>query len=207
MPRLFLVTGADVVERPGFVEIATAALVAGGCGCALQLRGHGLNGCRLWQLARDLRPAADAAGAMLWINDRVDVAVSTRAHGVQLGRRSMPISEARRLLGAAVWIGASVHSPGEAAGAISAGADVAVLGNVYETASHPERAALGREALRQASFGGRPIVAIGGISPERVSEVMESGAWGVAVLSGIWGAGDVAAEVRRYRQALAEAPD
>ncbi|NIN71846.1 MAG: thiamine phosphate synthase [Gemmatimonadetes bacterium] len=204
LPRLFLVTNDDVIEDSAFVERAASAVVAGGRDCALQLRAHRATGGRLWQLARQLKAAAEGAGATLWLNDRLDVALAVGAHGVQLGMRSLEVTLARRLLGSSGWIGASVHSPAEADEALGRGADVAVLGNVYATPSHPGRPALGLEALRQVALG-RPIVAIGGITPERVAEVIEMGAWGVAVLSGVWQVQDTAAAVRRYRQALADA--
>jgi thiamine-phosphate diphosphorylase len=197
------VTSDEVVEDAGFAEQAASALVAGGRDCALQLRAHRATGGRLWKLARDLKTTAEKVGATLWLNDRVDVALAVRAHGVQLGTRSLEIERARRLLGSAPWIGASVHSRAEADESLACGADVAVLGNVYATASHPERAPLGLEALRQLAVG-RPIVAIGGITPERVAEVVGAGAWGVAVLSGVWRVEDAAGAVRLYRQALAD---
>jgi thiamine-phosphate diphosphorylase len=201
LPRLFLVTSDEIVDDAEFVERATSALVAGGHGCALQLRAHRATGGRLWRLARELKDAAEEAGATLWLNDRLDVALAVRADGVQLGARSVGIERARRLLGAAAWIGASVHSPAAARESLERGADVAVLGNVYSTASHPERAALGLEALRKAAVG-RPIVAIGGITLEKVAEVVGAGAWGVAVLSGVWQADDAAEAVRLYKRAL-----
>lgn len=204
LPRLFLVTSDDIVDDPAFVERAASALVAGGQDCALQLRAHQATGCRMWQLARELKAAAEGAGATLWLNDRIDVALAVRAHGVQLGAQSLEVGLARRLVGSSCWIGASVHSAAEAGERLGRGADVAVLGNVYETASHPGRPALGLEALRQAAVS-RPIVAIGGITPKRVEEVIGTGAWGVAVLSGVWQEHDAAEATRHYRQALADA--
>jgi len=203
LPRLFLVTDDQVVGESGFVERAASAVAAGGPNCALQLRALRASGGRLWRLAAALKPAVEQAGATLWLNDRIDVALAVDAHGVQLGARSLQVDVGRRLLGDAVWIGASVHSPAAAGESLERGADVAVLGNVYSTASHPERAPLGLEPLRQAAAG-RPIVAIGGMTPERVTEVVAAGAWGVAVLSGVWQAEDVAAAVRLYLQALAD---
>ncbi len=205
LPRLFLVTNEDVVGRADFAEMATTAVRAGGRECALQLRAHGLEGGRYWVLASQLRRVAWEAGASLWINDRVDVALTTRADGVQLGSRSLFVAQARALLGRFCLIGCSVHSARKAVAVLEDGADLALLGNVYATASHPERTPLGLEALREAARGGRPIVAIGGITPQRVNEVLEVGAGGVAVLSGIWRARDVAAAVQDYLAALEEA--
>jgi len=205
LPRLFLVTNEDVLGRTDYAEITRSAVTAGGRDCLLQLRAHGLKGGRFWELASQLRQMTWEAGASLWVNDRVDVALATRADGVQLGARSMSPAQARALLGRTCSVGCSVHSAKEAAAALDAGADVAVLGNVYATASHPERQPLGLAALREAAGCGRPIVAIGGITAERVIEVLEAGAWGVAVLSGVWQARDAGKAVRAYVAALEEA--
>ncbi len=197
--RLHLVTNDDVLARSDFLDRAFAALEVGGAECVLHLRAHAVPGARLWQLARELRSAADRAGAGLWINDRVDVALAVRSDGVQLGARSMPVKDARRLLGRSCWVGRSIHRVEEAA---AADADVLVLGNVYATLSHPERPPLGPETVRRAASFRRPILAIGGITPARVAEVVDAGAWGVAVVSGVWQDDDPAGAARNYLQAL-----
>ena len=204
LPRLYLVTKREVVLEPGFLERARAALAAGGPDCALQLRAHGLEGGRFLALALQLAPAARESGAQLWINDRLDVALAVRAAGVQLGGGSVPTADARRLLGRGAWLGRSAHGATEAVAALDAGADVAVLGHIYATGSHPGGAPLGLAGLREAvsAAGGRPIVAIGGITDQRIAEVVEAGAWGVAAVSGIWEAIDAGAAVRAYREAL-----
>lgn len=202
LPRLFLVTDSQVVGAPDFLERARSALDAGGSRCALQLRAHGMKGRPLWAIAYSVAECARQANAGLWINDRIDLALAVRADGVQLGAASLPTPEARSLVGAAAWIGRSVHDGEEARAALDAGADVAMLGHIYQTATHPAAEPLGVAALRAAGSP-RPIVAIGGITPERVADVMEAGAWGVAVLSGVWDAGDPGVAVRRYVEALA----
>lgn len=202
LPRLFLVTSSEVVEEPGFLERARAALAAGGPECALQLRAHTLVSDAFWELARELKQVAVETGSSLWVNDRVDVATVVRADGVQLGSRSVPTDAARRTLGHACFIGRSVHTADEA---LSVSADLAVLGSIYPTKSHPGHEPLGLEELIRATTGRRPIVAIGGITPQRVSEVMRRGAWGVAVLSGVWGAAEPANSVREYASALSAA--
>ena len=82
------------------------------------------------------------------------------------------------------------------------------MGNVYETMSHPDRAGLGEDALRRiiASVPGLPVIAIGGVTPERVGDVRWAGAFGVAVLRGVWSTGDPAAAVRDYLAALESPP-
>lgn len=204
LPQLFLVTDDEIVGRAGFAEQAEAAVYAGGRRSALQLRAASLSARAFWDLAVHLKAVADDAGASLWVNDRIDVALAVRADGVQLPRASLPVPAARALLGRSTWIGRSVHSIKEAADALSEGADLAVLGAVYRTESHRERAPLGVDELRRAAAAAQPIVAIGGITPERARDVIEAGAWGVAVRSGIWDAPDAAAVVHRYLRALDE---
>lgn len=195
LPRLHLVTNGELLGRADFPSLA--ALAAGGGRFALHLRGHGVPGARLWDVVGEL--GARGVAARMWVNDRVDLALAIRADGVQLGARSLPVNVVRRLLGRGVWIGQSVHDV-EAAAASEA--DVVLLGNIYETDSHPGRPPLGIPALSRAATLTRPIVAIGGITPDRTAEVVEAGAWGVAVLSGVWQASDPAGAVRRYLEAL-----
>lgn len=202
IPRIFWVTNDRVATAPDFLGRARAAMAAGGGECAVQLRGHGLSGRRLTELALALAESTAATGAGVWVNDRVDVAIAVRAEGVQLGRRSLPLQAARALLGRSCWLGASVHTPGEAERRFEEGADVVVLGSVFPTSSHPERGALGLEAVRVAAASGRPIVAIGGIGIERVQETIEAGAWGIAVLSGLWDHDDPAARAGAYAEAV-----
>lgn len=196
LPHLHLITSREVLARADFSTRAAAALAAGGQRCALHLRGRGMAGAQLWALARELRWSSSAR---LWINDRVDLALAMRVDGVQLGAHSLPVSVARRLLGRSAWIGQSVHDVEEAA---ASDADVALLGTIFATESHPDRPPLGIEAVRRAATLPRPILAIGGITPERAAEVVDAGAWGVAVLSGVWREDDPGGAVRRYLEAL-----
>ncbi len=205
VPRLHLITNDAVLRDAGFVDRADAVLAALGPAAALHLRGHGLDGGVLFHLADRLRPSASAAGAMLVVNDRVDVALAAGIRAVQLGRHAMPVQEVRRLLGEAARIGYSAHGAEEARAAVDAGADFVVIGTIYPTASHPGDPGAGPERVaRTAEMVRVPIIAIGGITPARVAEVVEAGAHGVAVLGGVWHAADAAAAARNYLEALEE---
>ena len=103
------------------------------------------------------------------------------------------------------WIGCSVHSREEAEAALGEGADYLVAGSVFETTSHPGQPALGLAWLTTISKLGRPVVAIGGITPERALQVREAGAWGVAVIAAAWDAGDPAAATTALLAPWAEA--
>lgn len=144
-----------------------------------------------------LRPVRDA-GARLLINDRVDVALALRADGVHLRSDSLPPSVARRLLGEDRLIGVSTHSVEDVLRAEGEGADFVVLGPVYETPSKRMYGApLGLSPLERAASRSRiPVFAIGGITARRVREVRRAGAHGVAVVSAILEADDVARATR-----------
>ena len=132
-------------------------------------------------------------GATLLVNDRVDVALAVGADGAQLREDSIDVARARAILGADALIGVSRHvgSPGS-----EESADFVVFGAVYRTGSHAGGVPAGVEGLSGASGVRRrpsekalPLIAIGGITPDRVAEVIAAGAYGVAALSGIWDGG------------------
>ncbi len=197
-PPLHVVTDDAVLSQPDFAQRARQVLEAGAGQVALHLRGPNLSGRMMYELAEAVAPLAQRAGALLLINDRLDVALASGAHGAQMGRRGIPVVDARRLLGVERVLGASVHSLTEAEEAVSGGADFLLVGPLYETASHPGRRGAGVELLRELSHLGVPLVGIGGITEERVAEVREARAVGVAVLRGIWSAREPGEAARGY---------
>ena len=206
LPRLHVVTDDSMLARGGFEARAIAALEAGGPGVALHLRGPRTDGSALYRLASALVPHARRSGTLLVVNDRLDVALALEVDGVHVGHRSLGVRIARGLLGEDLWLGASVHDAKEASAARQEGADYAFLGTIFETPSHPGRVGMGVEGLAATvgRVGGLPIVAIGGIDPARVPEVLAAGAYGVAVVRGIWDAREASGAVLRYRQAIEE---
>ena len=203
LPALHLVTDDDVLAAPGFPDRAREAMTAGGDVVALHLRGPRSGGRRLHDLAVELEEAAQGTGSLLVVNDRVDVALAVGLDAVHLGGRSLSVAEARRLLGDRVLVGRSTHDAPEARAAASEGADYVFYGHVYETPSHPDREGRGRDGLAEAvKETVRPVVAIGGISPERVEEVKGAGAAGVAVLGGVWRVRSPGEAVSEYISAL-----
>lgn len=204
MPRLHAITDDARLADPRFVDVAAAALAAGGAALALHLRGRRTSGARLHELAAALAPAARDAGAKLLVNDRVDVALTASADGAQLPEDSLDAREARAILGAAALIGVSRHAASLDRDAT--GADFAVWGSVFETPSHPGRAGAGIEGVRAAARASTlPLIGIGGIGTDRVRAVLEAGAYGVAALSGIWSpaSGTTGEAVRAYLAELA----
>ncbi|MBI4545947.1 MAG: thiamine phosphate synthase [Gemmatimonadetes bacterium] len=206
LPRLHLVTDASVVRAPDFLRHAEGLLAAHGPAIALHLRAHGLRGGELCRLGVRLAAASRAAAALFLVNDRVDVCQAVRAHGVQLGRRSIPLPAARKLLGDPAWIGYSAHAA-EEAHQMAEDADFLMVGSVYPSASHGGAPAAGPELVAAVCRRvGRPVLAIGGITPDRAADVLAAGACGVAVLGGVWRAVDPVAAAGEFLAALDIAP-
>ncbi len=198
LPPLHAVTDDEVLGRPDFTELARSVLAAGGERLALHLRGPGASAARLHELSTALRVAAREVGALLFVNDRVDLARLAGLDGVHLGRRSLPPEVARQLLPQGRWVGVSVHGD-VAARAAARSADYLVVGTVFATRSHPGRAGAGPELVTLVrTVTSLPVFAIGGVTEGRVAELLAAGAQGVAVSSGIWGAPDPRAAVLDY---------
>jgi thiamine-phosphate pyrophosphorylase len=207
LPRLHAITDERIARRPDLERVA-AALAAGAPGLALHARGHTLTGLQHYHLAVRLRPTPSAtvresfrAPVRLFINDRLDVALATGADGVQLRTDSLDVADARAL-GPEWLVGRSVHTTAEAAAARAAGADYLLAGPVFPTATHPGAAPLGLEGVRAVAAVGLPVLAIGGVTAERVADLRAAGAWGVAAIRALWDADDPAAAARAMEKAL-----
>jgi thiamine-phosphate pyrophosphorylase len=198
LPRLHAITDERIARRADLADLALALATAGGADFAFHARGRGLSGLEHYELALRL---GISAPQRLFVNDRLDIALATSAAGVQLGRESLAVADARRL-NAEWWIGRSVHDLAEAEAACAAGADYLLLGPVFPTATHPTRPPLGCRTLAAAVRLGRPVVAIGGVTPQRVGEVRDAGAWGVAAIRALWDADQPAEAARRMVKEL-----
>jgi thiamine biosynthesis protein ThiS len=196
IPRLMLVTDRRRSRWP-LPELVERA-VAGGVD-AVQLREPDLPAAELLALATTLCDVVDERATLL-VNADLGVA-SALGLGLHLPEAGIATAEARRRLRAVAMIGRSVHSP--LAAAAATGADYLIAGNVYPTASHPNRPPIGCEGLaRIVAASWAPVLAIGGITAERVPEVIAAGAHGVAVIGAIAAAADPEGAARELRAML-----
>jgi thiamine-phosphate pyrophosphorylase len=200
VPRLHVVTDDEVLARERWVSAAIFVLRAGGPSVALHVRGPRTSSATIHRLVTALLGEARRSGAWLVLNDRVDVALATGVTAVHLGRRSLPLEVARRLLGTEARIGVSCHSGDEVAGARSGGADYAFVGTIFPTPGHPGAPGIGVEGLRRIAAGaeGLPVVGIGGVDADRVEAVRAAGVHGVAAIRGVWDTEEPAVAVARY---------
>jgi thiamine-phosphate diphosphorylase len=204
LPRLHVVTDDDTLARPDLPAIARDLLAKHGARVALHLRGRGAPARRLFALAETLVAAAARTGGTVLVNDRADVALASGAHGVHLGEHSIPPADARTLLPRAL-IGRSMHAAHGIA-AVARWIDFFFLGTIYPTPSHPEAPAGGTTLIADAAAGTAvPVFGIGGITVERVPEVLAAGAYGVAVIRGVWGAPDPVAAAGNYLERIERA--
>lgn len=188
LPRLHAITNAAVLADPD-LGIRAAAIAAAGSAVALHARDRTMETAGLARVAQRFIALARPPEAAVFVSGRPDLARAVGAHGVQLSGSDLAVSDARRVFPDG-WIGRSVHSAAEARIAAGEGADLVLLGNIYETATHPGRPGIGLEPLRETVKLGIPVVAIGGVTPERAPEVRDAGAWGIAVIRAVWEVAD-----------------
>ena len=198
----FVVSKRDV--KDGDVEQAVAAAVAGGVSM-VQLREQELPAGELLALARRLKQLTRGK-ALLIINDRVDVAMAVEADGVQLPEAGLPTRTARALIGRYTVLGRSVHSYDAGEEASKEGAEFVIAGTIYKSTSKPDVEPAGPELIREITKDSSlPVLAIGGVTADKVGELVAAGAAGVAVVSAIAGAEDVKAAAEELNKALQEA--
>lgn len=206
-PLLVAATDDERLAASDF-DARLESLLEAGCS-AVWLRARALGDRALLARACSVRERCDAHGAALWVGGRADVAALAGAGHVQLPERGLSVAGARRAAGPGVSVGRSVHSAGAARAAAGEGADLLVAGPVFATRSHPARAAAGlalladvRAALAAEGRLDLPLVAIGGLTPERAAAAVEAGADGVAAIRALWEADDPGAAARTFLAAL-----
>jgi len=204
LPRVHAFTDASILGAPDF-GIRAAAIAAGGSAVALHARDRGGTAARLTAGTLRLTALARPPEAAVFVSGRPDIAAAAGAQGVQLGSGDLAPADARRVLPRG-WIGRSVHSVEEASVAVDEGADFLVVGIIYPTPSHPERLPAGPGLVSAAARLGRPVIAIGGVTPERVPELKAAGAYGVAAIRALWQAPDPAAATLALLAPWAEDP-
>jgi thiamine-phosphate pyrophosphorylase len=183
--RLIVVTDVRLAGSRGITEIVRMCLEAGAP--AVQLRNKDATARELYEEALVLRRLTSEHDALLFINDRLDVALAAKADGVHLGPDDVPVESARRAA-SSLLLGFSTDQPAHAAGAAALGADYIGCGAVFGTTSKADVAGerIGLEGLRAVVNAVRiPVVAIGGVDADNASSIAATGAAGVAVLSAL----------------------
>jgi thiamine-phosphate pyrophosphorylase len=196
-PSLYVVLDRTSARGRDLVELLALALAGGSR--MIQLREKEWPSGRVLPLAEKLRAACAAAGATFIVNDRVDLALAVGADGVHLGQDDLPARAARPLLRPGMILGISTHSVEQARAAQADGADYVAVGSMFATTSKADFQLVGPDLMRKLRGEIRvPLVGIGGITPDNVSEVIQAGADGVAVISAVCAAADPKAAAARF---------
>lgn len=195
--RVLVITDARLATPRGVPDTVRAALEGGAR--SVQLRNKGDTARALVEIGRELRALTRAHGALLFVNDRVDVALAVEADGVHVGPHDLPVAAVRAMAPPGFLVGRSADDPAVAQRAVTEGADYIGCGTVYATTTKPDAGdVIGLEGLARVARAVRvPVVAIGGITVERAAEIPPTGAAGVAVVGAVMSALDPAEAVRR----------
>jgi thiamine-phosphate pyrophosphorylase len=200
---LYVITDTKLIPRQRFVETVESAVRGGAT--MVQLREKEAPQEEVIRLGRELLPVTRRYGALLIINDHPAVAKAVGADGAHVGRDDPPMSEARALLGPDAIIGASCY--GDVTRAVAAeqvGADYVAFGTPFPSPTKTKRTDTSLEIFREVKRHVKvPVFAIGGITTDNAHQVIDAGADGIAVVSGVFAAVDVEAAAHALAQLFA----
>lgn len=197
MPLAGLYVITDPLVRD---PVQTVRMALEGGAKIVQLRDKQATTRQLVQTAQALRTLTRQHGALLIVNDRLDVALAVEADGVHLGQDDLPVALARRIAANTLIIGVSVETVEEAQRAQADGADYLGVGPMFATQTKPDAGApVGPERLRAIKNAvAIPVFGIGGITLQNAGTVLSAGADGVCVISAIVGAPDPRVATRQF---------
>jgi thiamine-phosphate pyrophosphorylase len=183
--RFHVLTDTQLQDRFSHQELVELAITGGAD--TIQFRQKRGNTREMILAAREMQALCRKAGVPFIVNDRLDVAMAAQADGVHLGQDDFPIPLAREILGEEVIIGGSAGTLEEARKCLREGADYIGFGPVFPTTSKDDAGpasglALLEQVVREIPL---PIIAIGGIGLHNARQVMEAGAYGIAVISAV----------------------
>jgi len=183
--RFLLISNRMMVKNRSLSQVLQEA-VEGGVDAFL-LREPDLSDSVLYTVATHMRRLTRQLGIKLIVARRVDLCLAVEADGVHLNSESLPVAKARGLLGDGKLIGYSAHSPEEAAELAGEGVDYFTLSPIFHTRSKPMALPLTPRAIAEVVEKTRvPVLALGGINEaQRVKEVIDAGASGIAVMSAV----------------------
>ncbi|HUE89572.1 MAG TPA: thiamine phosphate synthase [Vicinamibacterales bacterium] len=206
LPTLYAIVDVDACARAGWAprDLARACLAGGAR--LLQLRAKELGGAAFLELATALVDDARRVGGRVIVNDRADIAALSGAAGVHVGQDDLSVSDARRIVGGEAMVGLSTHTHAQLQDALTQPISYVAIGPVFSTGTKATGYdAVGLEMVRDAcalmSPGGIPVVAIGGITLDRVTSVWDAGAASAAIIGDLL-TDDPAARVVQFLEAV-----
>jgi thiamine-phosphate pyrophosphorylase len=201
------IVDVDIAQRAGWTPLDLAAAYLNGGARFLQIRAKSLSGAAFLDLASRIREIAHAAGALVVVNDRADIARISGADGVHVGQDDLAAPAARAIVGPRAVLGLSTHTEPQIDASVLQPITYVAVGPVFGTFTKATGyEAVGLDRVRYAAarltgvppFEARGLVAIGGITLDRAVDVIDAGATSVAVITDLVAAGDPEARVRAY---------
>jgi thiamine-phosphate pyrophosphorylase len=208
---LYAIADDGFAERPEALLRLVDSFLRGGAR-VIQLRCKTLGSRELLALTRASVALCKERDALLFLNDRPDLAALAGADGVHLGQEDLPLAEARQIVGPEVLLGLSTHSEAELDRAVAQGADCVGFGPAFATQTKtatapgsvplpPPHGVVGVQTI-VARAGQVPVIAIGGIDEERAEELAAVGATCIAAISELCRADDPVAKTRAFVEAI-----
>ena len=208
----------DVAQRAGWTPVDLASAYINGGARFLQIRAKSLSGAAFLDLTSRICAIAHPAGALVVVNDRVDIGRIAGADGVLVGQDDLAPAAVRTLIGPAAIVGLSTHTEPQIDAALSQPVTYVAVGPIFGTSTKATGyTAVGLDRVRYAAGATRAgraggagtassygLVAIGGITLDRAAEVIEAGATAVAVITDLIASGDPEGRVRVYLARLGE---
>lgn len=192
---LYAVTDRAWVGKQSLIQQVESAL-KGGVTC-VQLREKELSDEEFLKEAIEISALCKKYQVPFFINDNVEVAIRCNADGIHVGQEDMKASHVREMVGDNMMIGVSVHSVDEAIQAVENGADCLGVGAVFSTSTKTDVDVLEKDVLHDICCAvDIPVVAIGGINKDNITELRGSGVDGVALVSAIFASDDIENECR-----------
>ncbi|MEH6936249.1 thiamine phosphate synthase [Bacillus sp. JJ664] len=195
--KLYLVTDRAVLGERDLIQSVEAAIKGGTT--IVQLREKNCSSLDFYELALRVKEVTSRYNVPLIINDRLDIALAIEADGLHIGQEDLPLAVARKIVGEEMIIGVSATTLEEALLAQKQGADYVGIGSVYPTNTKLDAKPVSLEELiviREAIS--IPIVGIGGINEDNVTDLMKTKIDGVAIVSAILGKEDIKAAAENF---------
>lgn len=202
-PVLCAICDADACARAGWTVVDFAAACLDGGARFLQVRAKSASSQALLEMSAAVVERASGSGALVIVNDRADVAKASGAGGVHVGQDDLGAALVREIVGTEACVGLSAHTRAQVVQALSQPIDYFAIGPVFDTATKVTgMSPVGLSGVSGAASlalpNEMPLVAIGGITLDRATDVLAAGAWAVAVISDLFITGDPEARVREY---------
>ncbi|ELC8441200.1 thiamine phosphate synthase [Clostridium perfringens] len=200
--KLYLVTDYRI-PFDKLLEKTKDALIGGTS--IVQYRAKNKNTKEMCKEAEALKELCEEFGALFLVNDRVDVALAVKAHGIHIGQDDMDVTLARKIMPKDSVIGVTVHNSEQALKAIEDGADNLGVGALFSTNSKNDATLMTLETLREIrKVSNIPLYGIGGITPENLSEDILENLEGVAVISALLNSEDIVHKSKEFLKVLSK---